>query len=68
MRVVVYRQRAAQRYDRISAVGIGHLRKDLILVPDGEGAKPIEIKPEDWTRLTINRNTERRVVVRPVTL
>ena len=61
MRVVVYRERAAKPYDHISAVGIGHLRKDLVLVPEGERTKPIEIKPEDWTRLTINRNDKSRI-------
>lgn len=48
MTVIVFLGSEKKRYDGISAIGVGHTRKDLVLVPEG-GALPIEISPDQWT-------------------
>lgn len=53
MKVHVGTSEGLQEYANISAIGIGHLRKDLVLVP--EDGKPIEIKPDEWSRLLIEK-------------
>jgi hypothetical protein len=41
-------------HDDISAVGIGHIRKDVVLVPADETLPVIEAGT-DWTRLIIEK-------------
>jgi hypothetical protein len=54
MTVVVFNGPERARYDRISAIGIGHQRKDLILVPEGN-AEAIQIEPGHWSHLEVDQ-------------
>jgi hypothetical protein len=53
MEVTVWNGSERTPYVDISAVGIGHIRQDLVLVP--RSAEPIEIGPDRWTRLLVDR-------------
>jgi hypothetical protein len=46
-------------YEGISAVGIGHKVRDLVLVyPAVGGAKERVVEVKDWTRIEIDRTQE----------
>ena len=54
MRVTVVRDGQQAEYDDISAIGIGHERKDLVLV--GASGSFTEIAGLGWTRLIVERD------------
>lgn len=60
MKVKILVGQAAREYDGIAAIGISHLRQDLVLVPDGTVGKqkPIEIPPGEWDRIEVERAPE----------
>jgi hypothetical protein len=50
--VTVHIRSEQTRYSGISAFGIGHIHRSLVLVPE-DGTQPIEIEPNQWTRVEI---------------
>jgi hypothetical protein len=54
--VVVYyvNNRSTLTYGDISAVGIGHIKKDLVLVPADDTKEPFECGT-DWASITIDK-------------
>ena len=45
-----------QRHDRVVSVGVGHLRKDLVLVELGDDEKMVAVeRGTSWSKLTIER-------------
>jgi len=59
MTATVRRGTASKTYAGVKAVGIGHLRHDLVLVISSCGKDvPLEIPPETWSSVTIKRTRE----------
>ncbi len=59
MTVVVHNGPILREYDNVTALGIGHIRQDLVLV-SGDVA-PIKIGPDHWTRIEVHREPPRVV-------
>jgi hypothetical protein len=59
LRVIVYGEDGTRAeptiHENISAVGVGHISKDLVLVPADETLKTIEVGTT-WTRVIVNKS------------
>ena len=58
MIVLVFLGDEMERVEDVAAIGVGHIKQDLVIVPrdaDGKPGKPIEVEPARWDRLVINR-------------
>lgn len=51
---VLFKDGTETRYHGVSAIGVGHIKKDLVIVRDGE--KPIEVG--NWQSLRVEQPYE----------
>ena len=51
----VYLGDACEPFSGISAIGVAHTDKRLVLVPEGEGS-PLEIPSDKWTTFEVERD------------
>jgi len=51
--MAVFRESHRTLYHGIACLGVGHIEKDLVLVPDDGAA--VDIPPDQWTRFEVHQ-------------